>query len=168
VGHGILSEDCQAFLILLNIIISDANLIKIINTCSQPYQLQNHLETTKSFNFNWIKGLKKMFKRCMVGFSSEPPCFQCWEPLVKRQHKVEGGLRLKINCIFVAFVLPSSGIILTIHYTTYGFYKIKPLDDMMNATKMLSIFTLIALISIEHSISLSISVVWWHHFCLIF
>ena len=44
--------------------------------------------------------------------------------------------------LFVSFVLPSSGIILTIYYTLYGLCKIRPLDGSTHATTNNTIFGL--------------------------
>jgi len=41
------------------------------------------------------------------------------------------GLLLKIDSVFLASVLPYSGIILTIYYTTYGLCKIRPQQGRM-------------------------------------
>jgi len=52
------------------------------------------------------------------------------------------SLGLKINNIFVAFVLPSSGIKLGIYHNLYGLCQLRPLDSRTNVTKMLLIISL--------------------------
>jgi len=57
-------------------------------------------------------------------------------------------MRSVVNSCFVAFVPPSSGLILAIYYTLYGLCQGKPLDGGAYATKKQLILGFTPLLSV--------------------
>ena len=77
-------------------------------------------------------------------------------------------MRLPISSCFVEYVLPSSGIILAIHYTLCGLCQIRPLDGMMYATKTATFWLHPPPMSLEtysflYLLHISVSAIKGHH-----